>query len=197
MIKLKTCSKIILLIFFITGVITFLGCSKKEKQTDLIPFKISYNRNIDDLPLFVGMEKGYFKEEGLKIEQVKFDKTSNAIAGMFKGDIQACQVSFYDVVFAVQKNLPVKAVTWFGRAHKGTRCGFHIKKDNDMKSIKDLKGKKIALGNSISTRIITFTMLKQAGLTSDDVKLVLGLELDEPMKHEAALKSGRVDVITA
>lgn len=187
--------KIRLTVTIMVVIAVLLSCQKKKDKAGLVPFRISYSRSIDDLPLFVGIEEGFFEEQGLKIELVTFDRTANALAAMFKGEIEGGQASFYDIVFAAQKKLPVKAVTWFGRAHPGTRCGFHVRKDDSIACKEELRGKKIALGGAISSRIITFTLIKQSGLTQKDVKLILGLELNEPMKHEAALKSGRVDVI--
>ncbi len=158
-------------------------------------FRISYGRTIDDLPFFVGIEEGFFKDEGLTVEQVLIGKSAEALAALFKNEIQCCELSFSDIIFAAQKKLPVKVVTWMGRAHVRTRCGFHVRQDGDIRTILDLKGCKIALGGALSSRVITFTLLKKANLKPEDVNLILGLELNEPMKLEAALKSGQVDVV--
>lgn len=158
-------------------------------------FRTAYGRTIDDLPFYVGIEEGFFRDEGLVVEQVLVDKSANALAALFKNEIQCCELSFSDIVFAAHKKLPIKVIVWMGRAHVRTRCGFHVRRDSDIYSVADLKGHAIALGGAISSRIITMTLLKKAGLGENDVRLVLGLELNDPMKLEAALKSRKVDLV--
>jgi NitT/TauT family transport system substrate-binding protein len=168
---------------------------RPAKNADFGTFRVAYGRTIDDLPFFVGIDEGFFKEEGLIVDQVLIGNSTEALAALFKNEIQGCELSFSEVVYATQKKLPIKIVTWMGRAHSRTRCGFHVRQNSDIRTIADLKNRKIALGNAVSSRIITFTLLKKAGLKPEEVNLIYGLELNDPMKLEAALKSGRVDLI--
>jgi ABC-type nitrate/sulfonate/bicarbonate transport system substrate-binding protein len=168
---------------------------RPSRPADPGDFRVSYGRTIDDLPFFVGIEEGFFRDEGLALKQATIGNSTEALAALFKNEIHCCELSFTEIVYAAQKKLPVKVVTWMGRAHVRTRCGFHVRRDSDIRTIADLKGRKIALGGAISSRVITFTLLKKAGLKPEEVNLILGLELNEPMKLEAALKSGRVDLV--
>jgi len=176
--------------------IAALHCQcRSSRSADPGVFRVSYGRTIDDLPFFVGIEEDFFGEEGLKLEQVMTSSSTEGLAALFKNEIQCCALSFPEIVYAAQKKLPLKILTWTGRAHLRTRCGFHVRRDSDIRTIADLKNRKIAQGGAISSRIITFTLIKKAGLKPEDVDLILGLELNEPMKLEAALKSGRVDLV--
>lgn len=159
--------------------------------------RLAYSRVIDDLPFFVAIEEGFFEQEGVSVELVRLTGGANMIAAVLKDDLQAGIISASHVFCAAHEKLPIKVVAWLGKAHQGTRCGIHVRKESSIQSVGDLKGKRIALSGDISTRSMVFQSLAQSGMTSKDVDLILGIELGEPMKHEAVLKSGRVDAIVA
>jgi NitT/TauT family transport system substrate-binding protein len=159
--------------------------------------RIAYSRVIDDLPFYVGVEEGLFEKEGVRVELERLTGAQNTIAAVMRNDLQAGVISVTQAFPAAQQALPIKIVGWLGKTHEGTHCGLHVRKDGDIKTIKDLRGKKIALSNSDMNRTIVSESLAQKGMTISDVELVLGIGLDDPMQHEAILKSGRVDVIIA
>jgi ABC-type nitrate/sulfonate/bicarbonate transport system substrate-binding protein len=72
-----------------------------------------------------------------------------------------------------------------------------VRKKGDIHKISDLRGKKIAMSNDNMSRMIISEALAKAGMTVQDVNVVLGIGSEDPMQHEAVLKSGRVDVILA
>ena len=159
--------------------------------------KVTYGRSIDDLPLYVGLEEGFWGKEGLKVELVRLAGEQNIIAAALHGDINAGHLGPPSFFHAVIRKIPVKIVAWLGRAHKGTRCGLHADQKSDINTISDLKGKRIATSGDISARMILRETLLKAGLTFDDIHEIKGIKLDEAMKHEAALRSQGVDVISA
>ncbi|SPD75342.1 NMT1/THI5 like domain protein [uncultured Desulfobacterium sp.] len=159
--------------------------------------KVTYGRSIDDLPLYVGLEEGFWEKEGLKVELVRLAGEQNIIAAALHGDIDAGHLGPPSFFHAVIRKIPVKIVAWLGRAHTGTRCGLHADQKSDIKNISDLKGKRIATSGDISARMILRETLIKAGLTFDDIHEIKGIKLDEAMKHEAALRSQGVDVISA
>ncbi|MBU3949038.1 MAG: ABC transporter substrate-binding protein [Proteobacteria bacterium] len=160
--------------------------------------KVTYGRSIDDLPLYVGLEEGFWEKEGLKVELVRLVGEHNIIAASFHGDIQAGHLAPASFFHAAYRKIPIKIVAWLGRAHKGTRCGLHADATNyEIKKITDLKGKRIATSGDISAKMILRETLLKAGLTFDDIHEIKGIKLDEAMKHEAALRSKGVDVIVA
>ncbi|MFH1075574.1 MAG: ABC transporter substrate-binding protein [Pseudomonadota bacterium] len=159
--------------------------------------KVTYGRSIDDLPLYVGLEEGFWVKEGLNVELVHLAGETNIIAAALHGDIQAGLLSLPSACHAAFRDIPFKIVAWMGRAHKGTRCGLHADPSAGIKSIQELKGKRIATSGDIVTATFLDQVLTIAGMTLGDVQAIKGIKLDDAMKHEAALRSKGVDVIIA
>lgn len=184
---------------FITMVILFsimvISASAVEKSLGVMT--ITYGRSIDDLPLYVGLEEGFWKQEGLDVRLTRLVGEHNIIAAALHGDIDGGQLDPGGTFHAALRNIPIKIVAWLGHAHTGTRCGLHVDQKSAIYSVKNLKGARIAESGSLTTAMILSETLKMAGLTEKDIRSVKGIKLDDSMKHEAALKSKGVDVIVA
>lgn len=159
--------------------------------------KVVYGRSIDDLPLYVGLEEGFWEAEGLTVELVRLVGEHNIIAAALHGDIHAAQLNPGSVFHATLQKIPVKIVAWLGHAHAGTHCGLHVDAKSQIRSITDLKGARVAEAGSITTAMILSETLSTTGLSYTDIRAIKGIKLDDSMKHEAALRSKGVDVIVA
>jgi NitT/TauT family transport system substrate-binding protein len=159
--------------------------------------RLAYSRVIDDLPFFVGIEEHFFEKEGVQVELVRLTGATTTLAAVMRDDLQASVISSAQVFPAAQQSLPIKVVAWLGRAHSGTHCGLHVRKESDIYRLQDLRGKRISVSNDNMTRTIVSEALSQVGMTTRDVDIILGIGADDPMQHEAVLKTGRVDVIIA
>lgn len=159
--------------------------------------KVVYGRSIDDLPLYVGLEEGFWRAEGLSVELVRLVGEQNIIAAALHGDIHAGQLIPGALFHAAMQRIPIKIVAWLGHAHAGTHCGLHVDAKSPIYSIQQLKGARVAEAGSITTAMILSETLAAAGLTREDIHAVKGIKLDDAMKHEAALRSKGVDVIVA
>jgi NitT/TauT family transport system substrate-binding protein len=174
-----------------------IACCAFAADDGMPVVRIAYSRVIDDLPFFVGIEEKLFEKEGVRVQLNRVVGANNILAAVMKDDLQAAVISSAQVFPAAQQDLPIKVVAWLGRAHEGTHCGLHVRKDGNIHSLKDLRGKKIALSNDNMNRTIVSEALAKKGMKSSDAELILGIGSDDPMQHEAILKSGRVDVIIA
>jgi ABC-type nitrate/sulfonate/bicarbonate transport system substrate-binding protein len=166
-------------------------------ENKLKTLEVHYDRFIDDLPLYVALEKGFWQEEGVDVKLVHLKGETNIIAALLHGDVKFATLGVASIVHAAQKNIPARVVVWNGHTHKGTRCGMHSDKSLNMKNISELKGKRIAASGSIQTLIFIEKTLELSGYTKEDVQIIKGIKLDDAMKHEAALRSQGVDVIVA
>jgi ABC-type nitrate/sulfonate/bicarbonate transport system substrate-binding protein len=167
-----------------------------DSKTEPI-IRISYGMFIDDLPFYVAMEENFWGQEGIKVELVRLVGETNIMAAALKGDIQGGHIDYPAAVQAALKNLPIKVVAWFGRAHQGTRCGVHVDAQSGIGSVAEMKGKRLAMSGSITAKLFYQELLTQNGFKADDIQTIMGIKLDDAMKHEAALRSKGVDAIVA
>lgn len=123
---------------------SLVGCSTttgKESTDGLTKVKVSEFRSLGWYPVYVAYEKGYFKEEGLDIEFVKYNDGPVAFQGMHAGDSDFCLLSQEPVLRAQEEGMKSALV---GKV-QDTR-GYVLVTGKDYKKVSDLKGKTIFAG---------------------------------------------------
>lgn len=155
--------------------------------------KIVYWRSIDDLPLYVGVEKGFFKEAGINVELEFIKGEPNVLAAVLRGDVQGGVISLASLIKLAERKVPVKVTMWLGHAHSGTKCGIHVGAQTKYQTLQDLKGIRLATGGSIMTKTLLKHALTKGGYTFRDIRPLWGGTPDNPMQYEAALRSGGID----
>lgn len=147
-------------------------------------------------PLFIAMDKGFFAEEGIEIEPQWFD-AAHPIAvstASSKVDVGATGItaSLYNMAANGQK---LGIVADKGREQKGySSSALLVTTDNynaGVKSLKDLKGKRIGITQKGSTfHYMLGRMLETQGMSLNDVEIVPLSKLSAVM---AALESKQID----
>ena len=147
-------------------------------------------------PLFIAMDKGFFAEEGIEIEPQWFD-AAHPIAvstASSKVDVGATGItaSLYNMAAKGQK---LGIVADKGREQKGySSSALLVTTDNynaGVKSLKDLKGKRIGITQKGSTfHYMLGRMLETQGMSLNDVEIVPLSKLSAVM---AALESKQID----
>ncbi len=165
----------------------------EENRSGLPTVKIVYWRSIDDLPLYVGVEKGFFKEAGVNVALEFIKGEPNVLAAVLRGDVSGGYISLASLIKLAEKKVPVKVVMWMGHAHKGTKCGIHVGAQSKYRTLQDLKGIRLATGGSINSKTMLRHALAKGGYRMQDIRPLWGATPDNPMQHEAALRSGGVD----
>ncbi len=165
----------------------------EENRSDVPTVKIVYWRSIDDLPLYVGVEKGFFKEAGINVALEFIKGEPNVLAAVLRGDVSGGYISLASLIKLAEKKVPVKVVMWMGHAHEGTKCGIHVGAQSKYRTLQDLKGIRLATGGSINAKTMLSHALAKGGYTMQDIRPLWGARPDNPMQHEAALRSGGVD----
>ena len=183
-------------VLMVMGLMGFVFTNWAAAATEEV-MKVTYGRSIDDLPLYVAIEKGFWKKNGINVELMRLVGEQNIIAAALHGDIQAGHLDPGAAFHAGLRNIPIKITAWLGHAHSGTRCGLHVDQKSGIQTIGDLKGAKVAESGSFTTAMMLAETLKKAGLERKDIHCIKGIRLDDAMKHEAALRSKGVDVIVA
>ncbi|WP_240777836.1 ABC transporter substrate-binding protein [Nonomuraea basaltis] len=142
------------------------GANGLEKST----IKVGAIPIPDSVSLYVAINKGYFKQEGLTVEPVTITGGAAAMPKLMSGELDATLQNYVSGLVAFSKGQKIKLVA---EASQGAPNTFNIMvpKDSPINTVADLKGKTVAVNtlNNIATLAVE-TQLKVAGLTKDDVK---------------------------
>ena len=138
------------------------------------------------VPIAVAQEKGWFDEQGLKVNLIFPPDPASSAKVLATGKSNLALLTTTDVVFAAKSGLPVRSI---GNYTVENNWGLFAMPGTPL-SIDDLKGKSIStFGDSWTNAMLPF-VLKAAGLTDKDVKEVV-VDEDLPL-----LLNGKVDIIT-
>jgi NitT/TauT family transport system substrate-binding protein len=152
--------------------------------------------SISDAPFFIAEAKGYFVDEGLKVDISTFDSAANMIAPMGIGqlDVGAGAVSV-GLFNAIERGLRIKIVADKARNSPGySYSSIMVRKalidSGKVKSFADFKGLKIAVAGPGITDLSTIDQaMRKGGNTIDDAEIVfLGMG-----QHIAAYANGAID----
>jgi len=153
---------------------------------------------VHGLPLYVALEKGYFEQEGLQVERVRFDAPNQIIDALLqdKIDLGSPSLALGITGIANSKNpgkLKIYAVS--GGSDTNPNENLLVPLDSTINSIEDLKGKKLGiLGGTIQWRTITRELLAQHGLGMDKDVIIVELA---PALQVQALASKQIDALLA
>jgi NitT/TauT family transport system substrate-binding protein len=144
-------------------------------------------------PMYLGMEKGFFEDENLKIEPQVGEGGAALIPSLISGDAQFAFVGVIPAITAVGQDVPVKIVTSSDDAAATEEDDWQtlvVPKGSPIKGVEDLPGKTIAVNalRGLAEVVISRSLEKQ-GVDYKRVKL---LEVPFP-EMPAALEQKRVD----
>jgi NitT/TauT family transport system substrate-binding protein len=133
-----------------------------------IKLPVGYIPNIQFAPLYVAIDKGYFKDAWIEIE-FDYSLETDAVSLVGANNLQFAVVSGEQVLLARAQGLPiVYAAAWYQQYPVAVAS----KVDQGLLKPADLKGKKIGLPGLFGANYIGLdALLFSAGLTEKDVTL--------------------------
>jgi NitT/TauT family transport system substrate-binding protein len=159
----------------------------KPKPFDL---KVSYSNVIaDELPLWATKEGGFFDQENLNVGDLQLIASTQGVAALLSGNVQIAQMGGSETLSANAEAGGDGPLVVF--AQLAGVYPFVLEVSADIKTVADLKGKKIgvsAIGSS--SDVATRVALKNMGLVPDkDVAIVA---VGSTQQRIAALFSGAI-----
>jgi len=121
------------------------------------------------VPLMVAIDRGYFKEVGLDVELKPIVKSSDRMLALTQGGIQWTNTGVLSVIVEMAKGND--SFYWFANVDDSPGAEGLVAQPG-INSIKDLKGKKIAVTLNSGAEITLYYLLKEAGLALSDVRVV-------------------------
>jgi NitT/TauT family transport system substrate-binding protein len=148
-------------------------------------------------PLYLGIQKGFFEEEGLEIEPAPAQSGNEIVTAMVSGDQPFAFLGYVPAASGRAQGLPIKLIA---NADNGAETAkeewtqLMVAKDSAIRDVKDLEGKTIAV-NALKGvgEVVIKAALDKRGVDPNSIEL---LEVPFP-EMPAALERGRVDVIWA
>jgi len=140
------------------------------------------------VPIFTGIEMGFFAEEGLEVEYF-FGSASDIVRNVAVGNVEFGFPNGEPVITARSQGIPVNVIHTTYQHGLGATL---FLKESGIKTPADLKGKKVAITSYGSPNYVQLqVLLKKNGMTLDDIDLeIIGTEAIVP-----ALVNKRVDAI--
>lgn len=179
------------LIFSLLIVIVLAGCSATSASDNEKPKVINIAVQQSLTPLLLAKQKGWFEEEfkkqGIKVKWNEFQSGPPQFEGISAGKIDFATVGNSPVIAAQAAGIDFKELSVYSDGLKGN--AILVKKDSGIQSIKDLKGKKVAVAKGSSGFDFLYKVIDKAGLKPDDIEAI---QL-QPDEAKPAFESGSVD----
>ena len=168
-----------------------VGLSRKSQAAD-DKIQIGFWPIASGLPLYVGLERGIFKEAGLQVEGAKFASAQQVaeamIAGRIQGSANGTASAALGLAEITSPNL-FKIICSNPSNRKLVLDEFLVPKDSAIKSIAELAGKKVASGPGIQNATLAKIILEKNGIANPSViELPVG-------QHVPALAAGQIDAV--
>lgn len=172
----------LLLSFF--SICSFAAETKPQKLTVILDWFI----NPDHAPLIIAKQQGFFKEQGLEVELISpADPTDpSKLVAASKADIGITYQP--ELMLHINRGLPLISIGTL--IDKPLNCLVTLK-DGSIKSLSDLKGKRIASSSGGLSDLMLKVLLEKNGMNINDIELI-----NVHYNLTQALLSHRVDAVT-
>ena len=176
------------------GALTGCGGGSQPSASSGTPTKIVAYGELDPQvsgQQIIAEEKGFFKEEGLDIENKLMNGPDDNAPLVASGEAKVCFGSIYNNISVAANGVHVKVVTPLANA-AGTQAVV-AGKNVTINSPKDLEGKRIGMTNGAGVLIAVQNMCKATGT---DISKLQFVNL-APSEQLASLERGDIDALAA
>lgn len=163
-----------LFITVILLVATFAGLGTAQSSSDHLTVILDFFANPSQLPLFVAESEGFFDEVGLNVDlQVPADP-SDAAQFAAVGRVDLALTPSFDLVLLRDRGLDLTAV---GSLIQSPLGGLMVLKSSGIKTLADLRGKRIGFSLEPEEPALWATMLESVGISQGEYELInIGFE---------------------
>ncbi|MDD5168015.1 MAG: ABC transporter substrate-binding protein [Syntrophales bacterium] len=156
----------------------------KDGSAKLEKVRYAAFRGLNGVAVQMGVEKGFFRDAGIEVE---FIDTKDPISILASGEADFADTNTNLAITGAGRGAPIKIVASFFR----TKIPFYLIGSPAIRSIGDLRGKKVGIGAfGTGLEICARTILARNGLKAEDVTFIANGRHSQAF---ASLESGQVD----
>jgi NitT/TauT family transport system substrate-binding protein len=149
------------------------------------PLRIRYAVWVGDGPLFLAQQKGYFAAENVEVQLIRMEDPRESFLAMGAGRLDGI-VSTIDTMIP---QLKTGKEFQYVLALDDSAGGDGIVARKEIKSVRDLRGRRVAVQEGSVSQFFLNVLLRDAGLSEKDVQVVNM----KPGEAGAAFVAGKVD----
>jgi len=168
------------------------GCATQPSESQDVT--IGYSALRISLPVFVAVENGYFEEQGLNVNLERFDTAQPLMQALVAGTVDVAGYTALPITYnsMLRSEKELYFVTAMMEDQQHLISYFLVKSDaSEDTTVADFRGKKIGVLPTIAYQKWLEVILKENGLSLDDVEVVPLA----PTLQPSALGSGQVDAL--
>jgi len=156
--------------------------------------------NFGHLPMFVGVEKGFFKKHGVDVHLKVVNTGTDMVNAMQKREVQIGDMSVTTFLKARHGGDPFRVIGIIQndatRSNADEPLAIVARKDSGIRpgNIEDLKGKRVGVAQAQTSDEYLKMVLAKRGMKYDDVTIV---NIMAPPALAPALKEGKVDAVVS
>jgi len=201
--KIKIAIVLFLVFVVMIGVGFLIFSNKNERKTEITKtslevtkVKIANLPIVQGLPVYLALEKGYFKDVGLDVQLIKFQSPNQIIDALLNGQVDLVSPSGAMGIIGIanlKQGGKLKIYAAAGGDDEIQNDAILVKNNSLIKNIEDLKGKKMGILPGIQWRTIAKDILAKNGLKIGSEKDKVTLVELAPSLQVQALASGQID----
>jgi ABC-type nitrate/sulfonate/bicarbonate transport system substrate-binding protein len=179
---------------------TLLGCATTQSPSDkpLPVLDVVVGNNFGHLPMFIGVEKGFFRRHGVEVRLKVVNTGTDMVNAMEKREVQVGDMSVTTFLKARHGGEPLRVIGIIQndatRSNADEPLAIVARKDSGIRTIEDLKGKRVGLAQAQTSDEYFKMVLARRGMQYGDVTIV---NIMAPPALAPALKEGKVDAVVS
>lgn len=168
-----------------------LSCSQNDGQTPAPPIRFAFQNRIGSAIPMVAVEKGYFQQQNLVVQPLRFNSGPACAEALFSGSADIGTMGDSTSILATARHPHLKIIA--SHSSGAHRHRMVVKDDSAFQTIDDLRGKRIAVKKGTSTHGALLAAMAAQNIPADAITII---DLN-PATMPDALWAGSVDAIAA
>ena len=183
---------VIIAVGILIGGYFWLSHEKPQKYTEPVEkVTIAVGAMTDSAPVYIALEKEYFKNEGLDVAVQIHSSGKSALNAVKEGKADMATVAETPIVHSVLKGEKITIIATIEKTEKSN--GIVARKDRGISTFGDLEGKKIGVTLGTNGEFFLDVFITASGISRKDLEYI-NLKPDEMFD---ALVNGEVDAVSS